>query len=90
MIHSKIKITPTLYMEVVSLLTSEVVVVKLYDRNLNMITAKITSFQQQIEIVSCQADLLDAIQLLHLVRTNTNNIFIAVNELIITESQLTA
>ena len=90
MSHSKIKITPTLYMEVVSQLTSEVVIVKLYDRSLNMITAKITSFQQQIEIVSCQADLLDAIQLLHLVRTNSNNIFIAVKELIITDSQLTA
>lgn len=80
MSHSKIIITPTLFMEVVSQLTSEVVIVKLYDRNLNMITAKITSFKQQIKILSCQAELLEAIQLLNLVRMNTNNIFISVNE----------
>lgn len=81
--NAKILITPTLFMDVLRQVSSEVFVVKLFDRNDNTITVKITSFQEHIEhieVVSCQAELLDAIQLLNLVRMNSDKIFSAIDQ----------
>ena len=67
-------------MEIVEQITSEVAIVELFDRNQNTITAEVSSFEQSIKILLCNADLFDAIQFLNLVRMNSDNIFIAVDE----------